>query len=140
LNRNASTDSLKAAYAGSLLGGDPRRGAGIFWEHPTAQCVRCHSYNDYGGIAGPRINGVANRLTREQILESLIEPSERIAAGFGIVSLELKNNKKISGIMQQEKSDGFILKIGDKPDTLILKTDILRHTYSPSSMPPCNIC
>jgi putative heme-binding domain-containing protein len=136
LNRNASTDSLKAAYAGSLLGGDPRRGAGIFWEHPTAQCVRCHSYNDYGGIAGPRINGVANRLTREQILESLIEPSERIAAGFGIVSLELKNNKKISGIMQQEKSDGFILKIGDKPDTLILKTDILRHTYSPSSMPP----
>ncbi|MDZ7647598.1 MAG: hypothetical protein U5K54_10730 [Cytophagales bacterium] len=44
--------------------------------------------------------------------------------GLELFSLELKNNKKISGIMQQEKTDGFILKIGDKPDTLILKTEI----------------
>ncbi|MEQ1584453.1 MAG: HEAT repeat domain-containing protein, partial [Cyclobacteriaceae bacterium] len=36
LNRNSSPDSLRAAYAGSLLGGDPERGAGIFWGHPTA--------------------------------------------------------------------------------------------------------
>lgn len=136
LTRNASPDSLKAAYAGSLLGGDPRRGAGIFWEHPTAQCVRCHSYHDYGGTAGPRMNGVAKRLTREQILESLIEPSARIAAGFGVISLELKSGKKITGIMQQEKEDGFTLKIGDKPDTVILKSDVAKHTYSPSSMPP----
>jgi putative heme-binding domain-containing protein len=136
LNRNSSPDSLKIAYAGSLLGGDPTRGAGIFWGHPTAQCVRCHSYDDYGGTAGPRINGVAKRLTREQILESLIEPSTRIAAGFGTVTLELKNNKKISGILQQETAEGFVLKIGDKADTLINKSDVSKRTNSLSSMPP----
>ncbi len=136
LNRNSSPDSLKVAYAGSLLGGDPERGAGIFWGHPTAQCIRCHSYDDYGGTAGPRINGVANRLTREQILESLIEPSSLIAAGFGTVTLELKNNKKISGILQEENSEGFILKIGDKADTLVSKIDVSKRTNSPSSMPP----
>ena len=38
--------------------------------------------------------------------------------------------------MQQEKEDGFTLKIGDKPDTVILKSDVAKHTYSPSSMPP----
>lgn len=136
LNRNSSPDSLKAAYAGSLLGGDPERGAGIFWGHPTAQCIRCHSYDDYGGTAGPRINGVANRLTREQILESLIEPSSMIAAGFGTVTLELKNNQKISGILQEENLEGFILKIGDKADTLVKKLDVIKRTNSPSSMPP----
>jgi len=136
LNYNSSPDSLKVAYAGSLLGGDPGRGSRIFWEHPTAQCVRCHSYDDYGGTAGPRINGVANRLTREQLLESLIEPSARLAEGFGVVTLELKNDKKINGILQQERAEGFILKIGDKADTLINKMDVRKRTNSPSSMPP----
>lgn len=136
LNRNSSPDSLKASYAGSLLGGDPEQGAGIFWGHPTAQCIRCHSYDDYGGTAGPRINGVANRLTREQILESLIEPSTRIAAGFGTVTLELTNNKKISGILKDETTEGFVLKIGDKADTLVNKKDVNKRSNSPSSMPP----
>ncbi len=132
-------DSLKTAYAGSLLGGDSKKGEGIFWSHQTAQCVRCHSYNDYGGTAGPRLNGVASRLTREQILESLIQPSARIATGFGNVTLELKNNKKISGILQQEKPEGFVLKVGDKPDTLINKIDVVKRMNSASSMPPMNL-
>lgn len=131
-----SPDSLKAVYAGSLLGGDPRRGAGIFWGHPTAQCIRCHSFNDYGGIAGPRMNGIAKKLTHEQILESLIEPRARIAPGYGIVVLELKNAKKISGILQEENADGYVMKVGDKPDTLVSKLDVVKKTDSPSSMPP----
>jgi putative heme-binding domain-containing protein len=138
LSINPQGDSLKTAFAGSLLGGDPKKGEGIFWSHQTAQCVRCHSYNDYGGTAGPRLNGVASRLTREQILESLIQPSARIAAGFGSVTLELKNNKKITGILQQEKPEGFVLKVGDKPDTLINTRDVVKRINAASSMPPMN--
>ena len=133
---SSSPDSLKAAYAGSLFGGDPGKGAQIFWSHQTAQCIRCHSFDDYGGSAGPRLNGVASRLTREQILEALIEPSARIAPKFGIVTLELKNNSKISGILQEENTEGFVLKIGDKPDTLVHKSDVAKRINSPSSMPP----
>jgi putative heme-binding domain-containing protein len=131
-----SPDSLKAMYAGSLLGGDSNRGARIFYSNQTAQCIRCHAYGDYGGSAGPRLNGVASRLTREQILESLIEPSARIAPGFGTVSLELTNGKKINGILQQEKSNGLLVKVGDKADTLITTESIAKRTNGTSSMPP----
>jgi len=131
-----SPDSLKAMYAGSLLGGDSDRGARIFYSNQTAQCIRCHAYGDYGGSAGPRLNGVASRLTREQILESLIEPSARIAPGFGTVSLELTNGKKINGILQQEKSNGLLVKVGDKADTLITTESIAKRTNGMSSMPP----
>jgi quinoprotein glucose dehydrogenase len=134
--RASSPDTLKAMYAGALSGGDARRGGGIFWGHPTAQCIRCHSYDDYGGSAGPRINGVASRLTKEQLLESLISPSVRIAPGYGIVSLELKNGKKVSGLLKDEKTEGYVLKVGDKPDTLISKQDVVKRIDSPSSMPP----
>jgi len=139
ISKIQSPDSLKARYAGSLLGGDANRGANIFYSNQTAQCVRCHAYGDYGGTAGPRLNGVASRLTREQILESLINPSARIAPGFGTVSLELVGGKKVNGILQQEKSNGLLVKIGDKPDTLITKASIVKRTDGLSSMPPMRL-
>lgn len=131
-----SPDSLLAAYNSALAGGDPDRGRRIFFRNQTAQCMRCHSFNDYGGNAGPRLNGVAARLTREQILQSVVEPSAMIAPGFGIVTLDLKTGKSISGIVQTEKDDALVLKVGDKPDTLIRRSDIVKETHAPSSMPP----
>ena len=136
INKKLSPDTLTASYEGSLMGGDVNRGSRIFYGNQAAQCIRCHAYGDYGGNAGPRMNGIAARLTREQILESLINPSARLAPGFGTVALELKNGKKINGILQQEKPKGLLMKIGDKPDTLISLKDIATRTNGVSSMPP----
>jgi len=131
-----SPDSLKAAYNSVLAGGDVARGRNLFFRDQTAQCMRCHSYNDYGGNAGPRLNGVASRLTQEQLLEALIEPSARIAPGYGIVTVNLKNGKSVAGILQEERKNSILLKMGEKPDTVINKTDIVKQTAAPSSMPP----
>lgn len=132
----APDDSLAAAYNGVLAGGDVNKGRNIFFRDQTAQCMRCHSFNDYGGNAGPRLNGVAARLTNEQLLQALIEPSARIAPGYGIVSLELQNGKDIAGILQQDKENAIVLKVGDRPDTVIMKEHIARQSTAPSSMPP----
>jgi quinoprotein glucose dehydrogenase len=83
ISSTMGADTLTAAFAGSLTGGDPNRGRRIFFQNQTAQCGRCHAVGDRGGNAGPRLNGVANRLSRQQLLESLINPSARIAAGYG---------------------------------------------------------
>lgn len=139
LSKNLSPDSLAAAYKGALVGGDANRGRGIFFRNQTAQCMRCHSFNDFGGNAGPRLNGVAARLTREQLLEALIDPGARLAPGFGVVTVELNNGKKVSGILQDEKPSGLVLKVGDKPDTLIRKDNIVNRTNGGSSMPPMHL-
>ena len=131
-----SPDSLAAAYSDALVGGDVGRGRSLLFRNQTAQCMQCHSFNDYGGTAGPRLNGVASRLTPEQILESLIEPSARIAPGFGIVTVELNNGKNIAGILQEENNQSLKLKPGDRPDTVITKASIVKQTPAPSSMPP----
>jgi len=52
------------------------------------------------------------------------------------VSLELTNGKKFNGILQQEKANGLLIKVGDKPDTLISKVNIEKRTDGMSSMPP----
>jgi putative heme-binding domain-containing protein len=134
-----STDTLKAAYDGALLGGDTNRGERIFFSHQTAQCLRCHSFDDMGGTAGPRLNGVASRLTRPQILEALINPSARLAPGFGTVTLELKNGEKVNGILQGENDKEITVKVGDKPDAQIRKDQIAKRTDGASSMPPMRL-
>jgi quinoprotein glucose dehydrogenase len=131
-----SSDTVTSAYLGALQGGNARRGAGIFYSHQSAQCIRCHSYGDYGGNAGPRLNGVATRLSREQLLEALINPSARLAPGYGMVTVELKDGKKLTGILLEEKADQVTLRIGNKPDTVISKSTVINRSNAVSSMPP----
>jgi putative heme-binding domain-containing protein len=101
--------------------------------------VRCHAIDDYGGNIGPRLNGIANKLSREQLLEALIEPSARIAPGYGFVTLDLKNGQKLNGILLQEKKDGYVIKVGDMADTLVRKSDVANRINSPSSMPAMHL-
>ena len=79
------------AYAEALFGGDKEQGRNIFNYNSTAQCARCHAINTEGGNVGPNLTYIGSELTREQILQALIEPSVRIAPGYGNVNLTLKN-------------------------------------------------
>jgi quinoprotein glucose dehydrogenase len=134
--KKLSPDSLAAAYNGVLAGGDRAKGRNLFFRDQTAQCMRCHSFDDYGANAGPRLNGVAARLTPEQLLEALINPSARIAPGYGVVTVELGNGKIIAGILQEDTEKQLVIKIGEKPDTVISKADVVKQSTAPSSMPP----
>jgi putative membrane-bound dehydrogenase-like protein len=130
----ASGDIL-TAYASSLYGGDAERGRKIFYQHESAQCLRCHSYDDMGGNAGPRLNGVATRLTRPQLLEALVNPSARLAPGFGTVTLQLKNGKTISGVLQDENKNNVVVKAGERGNEAIAKEQVVKRTNAASSMP-----
>lgn len=133
--RKAPGDTLVAQYSGSLLGGDANRGARIFYQHPSAQCIRCHAVGDYGGNAGPRLSGVAGRISREQILEALVNPDARLAPGFGTVKLTLKDGRIVSGLLQGETADAITVKVGDKPDSTVNKSDVSSRVNAASSMP-----
>ncbi len=134
ISAGLSKDELTAAYAGSLTGGNPDRGRAIFYRGEAAMCIKCHAYNDYGGNAGPRLNGVADRLTRPQLLEALINPSARISPGYGIVTLKLKDGKTVSGILQEETKSSLKVKSGD--DIVdIPAVNVAERNNGASSMP-----
>lgn len=135
INKTLSPDDIKASYAGSLEGGDPRIGRDIFFHNQSAQCMRCHAYDDRGGNAGPRLNGIAARISREQILEALITPSARLSPGFGMSNIQLKDGTKVFGILESETKTTLNLKIGSEPVRTIQKDQIAKRTDSPSSMP-----
>lgn len=135
IRSNMDEDAIMASYQASLYGGDAEIGRTIFFQNQAGQCMRCHSYDDFGGNVGPRINGVANRLSRQELLESLIDPSKDLAPGYGMVGVDLKNGKSITGILQEENNMSLAIKVGSQADTVIRKQDIEKRTNYPSSMP-----
>lgn len=135
IRSSLSGDDLLASYSGSMYGGDPRRGRRILFQHPTGQCIKCHAYDDIGGNAGPSLNGIGSQLSRKELLEALIDPSKRLAPGFGVVILDLKDDQKLAGILAAENNISVTVKMGNKPDTVVLKEHIVLRKDAPSSMP-----
>jgi len=130
-----SPDELLASYRGSMYGGDSRRGRNIFFQHQTGQCIRCHAYDDFGGNAGPKMNGIGKILSREELLEALIDPSKRLAPGYGVVTVTLNDGETKSGVLEKETSSSLFIKMGNNPDAEIKKSSIKETKMAPSSMP-----
>ena len=97
LEKSRAGAAPRVAYADVLHGGDARRGRRVVMEGASAQCTQCHNFGTGPGAnVGPPLRDVASRLTREQLLEALVDPSARIAPGFGPVQVTLKNGQSCS--------------------------------------------
>ncbi|MDC0325265.1 PQQ-dependent sugar dehydrogenase [bacterium] len=109
------TDDSLAGYRSTLHGGNVKLGEIIFSERQELGCMRCHSIGNQGGSVGPKLRDPNNSLTREQILESIVDPNRQIAEGFESVTIDLNDGESISGILKVENethvtivsADGF---------------------------------
>jgi len=130
-----SDGDIVDAYRDCLSGGDADNGSQILWQHTGAQCIRCHVMFDYGGIAGPELTHIADELSPEQLLESLIKPSARIAPGYGVVSLILKDDSEIDGVLVEEAADVLKIQTTDG-DLLDVDTDTIAERIDALSAMP----
>jgi putative heme-binding domain-containing protein len=123
------------AYKETLYGGSSWPGASVFKNNPTAQCVRCHALDGAGGKVGPPMDNIGNILTREQLLESLIEPGARLAPGYGSVHLTLKDGQEVTGLLVEEDEKEIILRTSDAEPLEIAVSRIEKRENLPSAMP-----
>jgi len=124
------------AYTETLNGGNRRAGSQYFNTNSAGQCVRCHSVGGAGGAVGPALDNIGNTLSREQILEALINPSARLAPGYGMVTVTLKDGQSVTGILEEETEDELILKTSDAEPMEIALSRIDERRNMASGMPP----
>ena len=70
------------------------RGKEIFTE---AQCIACHRYGDQGGAIGPDLTAVAARFKRQDILESITEPSKVVSEQYMNTAIETDDGRVFVG-------------------------------------------
>jgi len=124
-----------ALYREALIGGDAQKGQEVFYRNEAAQCVRCHSIFEWGGDAGPVLAGVGSRLNKEQLLESLIEPSATIADGYALAMVELNDGSTVSGFIESESKTEIAIKLSTGIIRSVSKNDIAEREDAMSSMP-----
>ena len=122
------------AYQATLFGGNPEKGKELFIRNEAAQCLRCHAVNGKGGMVGPPLEHIADRLSREELLTSVINPNASISPGYGVVILTLNDGEELSGIVSAETTSELTLKIGNKPPRIIKRAAIKEMEMLPSGM------
>jgi len=123
-------------YREALFGGDGARGRKIFYENPAVACTRCHQLgSDGGGNAGPKLDGLASRVTREHLLESIVFPNQQVTQGFETAMLSLKNGSAYAGIVKAESDAELTLLTPEEGELKLKKADITSRDKGLSGMP-----
>ena len=120
-------------------GGSLPRGRQVALQNAAAGCGRCHAVGDSTADVGPSLTDVGSRLTRQQLLESLIAPSARIAPGYGYVSVTLKNGQTLEGTLREESAATIAIEDATRGLQRIQVADIRTRTNGVSAMPPMNV-
>lgn len=99
-------------------------------------CIACHQWGGEGIEYGPKMNGVATRMKREDIIESVLEPNAKLAPEFLTVNVETKAGATVSGFIAGETADVLKLRIAGGAVQEVKIADIKkRETLKQSSMP-----
>ena len=85
--------------------GDARKGACVVCR---LSCRSCHVIQKRGGAVGPALDKVGGRLTREQLVDQLLEPSRRGRS----VRIEFADGRSKVFVLLEEGTD--VLKVRDR--------------------------
>ncbi|MCB1276748.1 PVC-type heme-binding CxxCH protein [Prosthecobacter sp.] len=118
----------------SINGGDAKLGEVVF--RNQGACLQCHKIGNDGGIQGPPLDLVGERLPREKLVESLWNPNAEIAAGYGLSSITLADGTLVAGRIAEESPERLtVIAMDGKPTTYAL-AQIKAVAPPVSAMPP----
>lgn len=131
----ASEDALDG-WRMSLEGGDVERGRAIFTTKSETSCMRCHVVSDEGGSeAGPALDGVAGRLTHEQLLLAVVEPNAEIAEGYEAWLFSLDDGEVLAGRILEETEELVVIETSKKEVWEVPPGEITTRKRDVSAMP-----
>lgn len=128
-------DSKLDQWSECLEGGSAERGYVIFFGRADASCRRCHKVNGDGADVGPELSAIAKDKDRRYLLESIVDPSAKIAKGFETTVIADEDGKVHSGIIKEETDTIVQLMTPKGAIITILKDEIEERAKGLSGMP-----
>jgi uncharacterized repeat protein (TIGR03806 family) len=104
-------------------------------------CLQCHRFAGSGGGAGPDLSGIAKKQGVRDLLESILEPSKKIATEFAATIVETTDGKTHEGRVAHEDNEKLILHTAGALGTpvTIPKSEIEKRTLSTVSTMPARL-
>lgn len=115
--------------------GDAAKGQASF----APLCGICHQVNGVGIDFGPDLSDVGLRKTKENIIESILDPNKVLEPGFESVLIKLESDETYMGMITGETDSEVTIKAMGGAKTTVKKADIVSRTKQPMSLMPVGL-
>jgi putative heme-binding domain-containing protein len=105
------------------LNGDPRRGERLFWSQPN-QCGSCHRIGDRGTPVGPELSTIGKLRSREDLLNSLLEPSRRIEPRYATYVAATADGRALTGLLVKRDERSVVLRDSKGKESILAAKDV----------------
>jgi putative heme-binding domain-containing protein len=115
--------------------GDPGRGERLFWSQ-TARCGSCHQVGNRGTSVGPDLSYIGKLRSREDLLDSLVEPSRRIEPKYATYTAVTASGLLQTGVLVSRSDERVVLRDAENKETVLAARDVEELRPSRTSLMP----
>lgn len=119
--------------------GDAKKGRDVFLKTGASQCYKCHLVQGEGGTIGPDLSLIGKKLSKEALLESILNPSAAIAPEYEVWLFNTEDEGFVSGIIHSESEEAIELIDALTNITRIETKDILERRKTTTSLMPTGL-
>jgi putative membrane-bound dehydrogenase-like protein len=90
----------------------------------AAQCAKCHTVRGVGGQVGPDLSMIGKKGSKENLFESILDPSKAIADQYIQHQITTTAEVTVSGLLVAETPEAITLRDANGKDTVIPRKDL----------------
>lgn len=117
------------------LRGDSSRGEKLFWSK-AVNCGSCHKIGNRGVEVGPDLSAIGKLRPREDLLESILEPSRRIEPKFAAYVAHTADGRSITGLLVKRDASGVIMRDAENKQIAIAARNLEELRPARTSLMP----
>jgi len=103
--------------------GDADRGRELFWSQ-RVQCQTCHKIDGKGTELGADLSAIGKTRTRDELLESLLEPSRRIEPLYQSYLARTLDGRTFTGLLVKRDAKEIVMKDSQNKEVRIAADDL----------------
>jgi putative heme-binding domain-containing protein len=105
------------------LTGNADRGGKRFWSK-SLQCANCHKIGAQGTPLGPDLSTIGKLRSREDLLESILEPSRRIEPKFASYVVVTVDGRSLTGLLVMRDETKVVLRDAQNKEIAVPAADV----------------
>lgn len=129
---------LEQQRQAAMAGGDPVRGKVVF-ESKEAACRKCHTAGGAERLAGPDLSVIGDKFGREQLIQSVLEPSATIHPDYGTIVVTTSRGKVHTGVLRRRTAKDLELLDAEGQLVRVPVADIEQEQRSGTSLMPADL-
>lgn len=117
------------------LKGDAGRGEKLYWS-AALKCGSCHKVGERGTAVGPDLSAIGKQRSREDLLDSILEPSRRIEPKFASYLVRTAGGQTHTGLLVRRNEKEVVLRDAENREVVLPARKVEEVRPSPVSLMP----